>query len=243
MLASRARHVGHDLVHRAIALPLGAYATNPVLLGSVASPPSDRQWVDPRGGASSGSAPWVRDSDRSWGGGPSGGVSVVRSAAAMDHLSAPRDRNVKRNNPPGPWTHTVRPKNTTLTVSELRASLRFADFAMARRELEYGGGDGFGGEDEDEWQDAIENAIRAIEIEDGGGVGGVGLTRASAERTDVGWHDCAKTTWVSPFVSFPPLGDNLQETFQASSVKLKRVKKMNKHKHRKRRKRDRNKTK
>ena len=83
----------------------------------------------------------------------------------MDYLSAPRDRNVKRNNPPGPWTHTVRPKNTTLTVSELRASLRFADFAMARRELEYGGGDGFGGEDEDDWQVAIENAIRAIEIE------------------------------------------------------------------------------
>ena len=138
-----------------------------------------------------------------------------------------------------------------MTVRELLAELRFAE--RGREVSSEYGGDGFG-EDEDEWRDALGAAIRAIALEDGTGGSARGL-RGRDEDEDV-FLDGGESAEAganerrSPFtacgasVSFLGLDPwKSAEGFQAASVKLKRVKKMNKHKHRKRRKRDRAKNK
>ena len=101
-----------------------------------------------------------------------------------------------------------------LTVAELRAQLEWN--ASRRRSGGVGGG-GWGEEgDEEEWEHAIDAAMRAMMIDEGNAPMAVPLAAPGRGGLVV---------------------------FDAASVKLKRVKKMNKHKHRKRRKRDRNKTK
>ena len=101
-----------------------------------------------------------------------------------------------------------------LTVAELRAQLEGR--ASRRRSGGVGGGEWGEEGDEENLEHAIDAAMRAMMLDEG------------------------NAPMVVPLAA-PGRGGLV--VFDAASVKLKRVKKMNKHKHRKRRKRDRNKTK
>ena len=241
MLVSRVRHVARDLVARAIAVPFGAYSATGGL-DAVASPLDRHVHLvrqDPR--VESKASPWGFDrSTSSSTPNPSASNDYTNVIGMQTTHSAPRDG--RRRTTPPQWTHTPS-KTRGLTVGELRRELGFAAFTNREMTESYGGVDGT---DHDEWEDAnLRAMIRAIAVEDGVGVGVVPSASSAETSCNLSLDDLAhRAGWVSPFVvDLTQQELNTPDTLQAASVKLKRVKKMNKHKHRKRRKRDRNKTK